>query len=90
MDGDVYAGCQKITIEGQVTEDVLAGCQELSIRGKVGDMVSGCAQSILIDGEVGGDVRLLNGHISREIYMSVQVISDWKAAVLMVGFVGWR
>jgi cytoskeletal protein CcmA (bactofilin family) len=58
-DGNIYANCQEMTIDGTVRGDVVTACKNITINGVVmGDVIS-VSQNLTINGEIKGNVRSL-------------------------------
>lgn len=72
-DGNVYASCETMKIDGTVNGDVIALCQSIIINGTVnGDLIT-FSQDITINGEVKGSARIagtniiINGNIGHNV-----------------------
>lgn len=63
-DGNIYANCQDMTIDGTVNGDVIALCQKIIINGVVEGDVIAFGQTIEINGEVKGNTRLAGPQIT--------------------------
>lgn len=58
-DGNIYANCQEMTINGTVRGDIVSVCKNITINGVImGDVIS-VSQNLTINGEVEGNVRSL-------------------------------
>lgn len=72
-DGNIYASCDTMKIEGTVNGDVIALCKSVVINGTVSGDVISFSQDITINGEVKGSVRvasnkiLINGNIGHNV-----------------------
>ncbi len=72
-EGNVYASCSQMEIEGTVNGDVIALCQKINISGKInGDLIA-FGEDVNISGEVTGSVRTagtttkINGRVGRNV-----------------------
>jgi cytoskeletal protein CcmA (bactofilin family) len=63
-DGNIYANCQEMTIDGTVNGDIIALCQKIVINGTVEGDVIAFGQNIEINGEVKGNTRLAGPQIT--------------------------
>lgn len=63
-DGNIYANCQEMTIDGTVNGDIIALCQKIVINGTVEGDVIAFGQNIEINGEVKGNARLAGPQIT--------------------------
>jgi len=63
-DGNIYANCQDMTIDGTVNGDVIALCQKIIINGVVEGDVIAFGKVIEINGEVKGNTRLAGPQIT--------------------------
>ena len=72
-DGNVYAYCKNMKIDGTVNGDIIALCTTIEINGTVNGDVISFSNDITINGEVKGNVRvasndvLINGTIGRNV-----------------------
>lgn len=93
-DGNVYASCETMKIDGTVNGDVIALCKSITIDGIVNGDVIAFSQDITINGEVKGSVRvagnniLINGNIGKnvntfgtEINLSASSTVGWDVLV---------
>lgn len=63
-DGNVYASCGDMKIDGTVNGDVIAICKSVTINGTInGDLIT-FSQNITINGEVKGSARLAGTNIT--------------------------
>lgn len=72
-EGNVYASCSQMDIEGTVIGDVIALCKKINISGKInGDLIA-FGEEVNISGEITGSVRTagtslkIAGHVGRNI-----------------------
>ncbi len=72
-DGNVYASCGDMTINGTVNGDIIALCKNITINGLVNGDVIAFADKIEINGIIKGNVRVagtkisINGSINRNV-----------------------
>lgn len=72
-DGNVYASCDDMKIDGTVNGDVIALCKSVTINGVVNGDVISFSQDITINGDVKGSVRvasnniLINGNVGHNV-----------------------
>lgn len=99
-DGNVYASCSQMTIDGTVNGDIIAICKNIVINGTVnGDLIA-FSQDITINGEIKGSARLagtnikINGLINHnlnafgtEITLNPSSVINWD--VLVYGVNGY-
>lgn len=81
VDEDLYAGGNRVLIEGAVQGDlVVAAFQELVISGTVKGDVVGYSPSVTIDGSVGGSVRMaadvirVPGELGGDLFTSARIV----------------
>ena len=93
-DGNVYASCSDMTIDGSVNGDVIAICKNIVINGVInGDLIA-FSNNVTINGEVKGSARIagtnlnVNGTIGHninafgtEINLSPNSIVNWDVLV---------
>jgi hypothetical protein len=72
-DGNVYASCSDMKIDGTVNGDIIALCKSITINGVInGDLIA-FAQDITINGEIKGNARIagtnlvINGSVGRNV-----------------------
>lgn len=72
-DGNVYASCSDMKIDGTVNGDIIALCKSITINGTInGDLIA-FAQDITVNGEIKGNARIagtnlvINGAIGRNV-----------------------
>ena len=72
-DGNVYASCGDMKIDGTVNGDVIAVCKSIVINGTVnGDLIA-FSQDVVVNGEVKGNIRIagtnltINGIVGRNV-----------------------
>jgi hypothetical protein len=63
-DGNIYANCQEMTIDGTVNGDIMAICQKIIINGTVEGDIIAFGQNIEINGEIKGNARLAGPQIT--------------------------
>lgn len=63
-DGNIYANCQEMTIDGTVNGDIIALCQKITINGTVNGDIIAFGQNIEINGEIKGNARLAGPQIT--------------------------
>jgi cytoskeletal protein CcmA (bactofilin family) len=63
-DGNVYASCSDMKIDGTVNGDVIAMCKNIIVNGTInGDLIA-FSQNIIINGEVKGSARIAGTNIT--------------------------
>lgn len=63
-DGNIYASCDDMKIDGTVNGDVIALCKNITINGTVNGDVIAFGQDITINGEVKGSARVAGTNIT--------------------------
>lgn len=98
-DGNVYASCSDMTIDGTVNGDVIAVCKTITINGTVnGDLIA-FSNNLTINGDIKGSARIagaslnINGRVGHnvnalgnEINLSSNSLVNWD--VLIAGVNG--
>ena len=63
-DGNVYASCGDMTIDGTVNGDVIAVCKTITINGTVnGDLIA-FSNSVTVNGEIKGSARIAGSNLT--------------------------
>jgi len=63
-DGNVYASCSSMKIDGMVTGDVIAVCKTIVVNGVInGDLIA-VSDDVTINGEVKGSVRVAGSNLN--------------------------
>ncbi len=90
IDDNLYAGGERITIDGTVAGDLVAGASFVTVNGTIaGDLIVGAAE-VRINGTVAGNVRgaantiEISGSVGRNITAAAAIVT-----VTSTGSVGW-
>lgn len=87
-DGNIYASCGDMTIDGTVNGDIIAVCQNININGVINGDVIAFGQKIEINGSIKGNTRIagskisINGSIDRNANVFANEISFGKDSLI--------
>ena len=87
-DGNVYASCSDMTIDGTVNGDIIALCKNITINGLINGDIIAFGDKIEINGSIKGNARIagskinINGSIDRNANVFANEINFGKDSII--------